>query len=264
MYSPELEELIEAIIADGAISEKERSVLHRRATIEGIDTDEIDVVLEGRLAAKNSINSHVNASVKKTEEERINLSSVSSKYGSLRKCPNCGELVKPGTAFCAGCGIEFTNIGAVSSVERLADEIGNIEKRYPVNPEEEKNGISPRATALISIITNFPIPNTKEDLLEFIVFTESKFLHLNNSTDSEVAILKAYKAKYIESVEKAKIYFPDDSQFLNIYSKYEKNRKRKWREMNPAPRFLIIAAISLISFFALIFILIIIAEANNW
>lgn len=263
MYSPELEELIKAIIADGAISEKERSVLHRRAKEEGVDPDELDVIIEGRIAAKNN-NFHLSQPKSSESIPAVPKSPSSSKYGTLKKCPNCGEIVKPGTAVCSSCGLEFSGIGAVNSVERFSEKIAEIEKQYPLVEKEDRDGINPRASAITSVIANFPIPNSKEDLLEFIVFTESKFLHLNNSTESEVAILRAYKAKYIESVEKAKIYFGDDPQFDYIFSKYEKNKKRKWRELNPAPRFLIIAGCSLICFLGLIFFLIFIAEANNW
>ena len=49
MYSKELEEIIEADLADGEITEKERAVLHKRAIAEGVDPDELDVVIEGRV-----------------------------------------------------------------------------------------------------------------------------------------------------------------------------------------------------------------------
>ena len=263
MYSPELEELINAIIADGAISEKERSVLHRRAKEEGVDPDELDIIIQNRLNLKKQPSINVKSETSGSIPPIPNFPS-SSKYGTLKKCPNCGEVVKAGTAVCSSCGLEFSGIGAVNSVERFSEKIAEIEKQYPLVEKEDREGISPRASAITSLIANFPIPNSKEDLLEFIVFTESKFLHLNNSTESEVAILRAYKAKYIESVEKAKIYFGDDPQFNSIFYKYEKNKKRKWREMNPAPRFLIIAGCCLICFLGLIFFLIFVAEANNW
>ena len=50
MFSKELEEVIEAALADGALTDKERAVLHKRAQAEGVDPDELDVVIDGRLA----------------------------------------------------------------------------------------------------------------------------------------------------------------------------------------------------------------------
>ena len=49
MYSKELEELIDHVLADGVITAKEREVLHCRAEAEGIDADELDVLIDGRL-----------------------------------------------------------------------------------------------------------------------------------------------------------------------------------------------------------------------
>lgn len=50
MYSQQLETLIQGIIADGIITDKERDVLHKKAEAEGIDIDEIDVYVEGLIA----------------------------------------------------------------------------------------------------------------------------------------------------------------------------------------------------------------------
>ncbi|MBP3285367.1 MAG: hypothetical protein J6M15_00285 [Prevotella sp.] len=50
MFSKELEEVIEAALADGVLTDKERAVLHKRAAAEGVDPDELDVVIDGRLA----------------------------------------------------------------------------------------------------------------------------------------------------------------------------------------------------------------------
>ena len=258
MYTKELEELIEAVIADGTITEKERNVLHRRAEEEGEDPEELDVLIEGRIASKNNFIQSPAISLPPPIPEAPTLKTV--KYGNVKKCPNCGEIVKPGYAVCSSCGLEFRDIDAINSVRKLAEEITIINNKYPDYVNDEKNNVSPGATSISGAIANFPIPNAKEDLLEFIVFTESKFLHLNNSTKSEVAILKAYKAKYIESVEKAKIYFSNDSQFSPIFEKYEKNQKRKWREMNPDARNAIIWGGFYVFLLALMFILIFTVE----
>lgn len=49
MYSEQLEQLIKSVIADGFITDKERSVLHKKAAAEGIDEDEIDVYIDGLI-----------------------------------------------------------------------------------------------------------------------------------------------------------------------------------------------------------------------
>ena len=50
MYSQHLESLIQGVIADGIITEKERAVLHKRAEAEGVDIDELDVYVDGLVS----------------------------------------------------------------------------------------------------------------------------------------------------------------------------------------------------------------------
>ena len=50
MYSKELEELIESVLADGVVTDQERTVLRKRAQACGEDPDEVMIVVDGRLA----------------------------------------------------------------------------------------------------------------------------------------------------------------------------------------------------------------------
>ena len=50
MYSKELEELIDSVLADGVITDQERTVLRKRALACGEDPDEVMIVVDGRLA----------------------------------------------------------------------------------------------------------------------------------------------------------------------------------------------------------------------
>ena len=48
----DLDKLIEAVIADGVITDKERSVIIKKATAAGYDADEVEILLDGKLAEK--------------------------------------------------------------------------------------------------------------------------------------------------------------------------------------------------------------------
>ena len=48
MYSKELEELIDSVLADGVITDQERAVLRKRALACGEDPDEVMIVVDGR------------------------------------------------------------------------------------------------------------------------------------------------------------------------------------------------------------------------
>ena len=111
MYTEQLETLINAALADGVLSEKEKQILFKRAQSLGIDLDEFEMVLDAKLLE-----------IKKTEKEQASKSAPkSNKYGDVRKCPVCGSLVPPLAAVCTDCGYEFIGIDANLSSQKLAD-----------------------------------------------------------------------------------------------------------------------------------------------
>ena len=46
---PEIEKLIDLALADGQLTDKERNVILKKATELGVDTDEVEMVLDGKL-----------------------------------------------------------------------------------------------------------------------------------------------------------------------------------------------------------------------
>ena len=220
MFSQELEEIIDAALADGEITEKERAVLHKRAIAEGVDPDELDVVIDGRLVK-----------MKKGEKDWLRPASPptatekpkdNSKFGHVNKCPNCGAVVEAATVKCAECGYEFRGIEGNSSVQKLSKQIQEANEKYPPNALAEVFGMSTRISVITGIISNFPIPTTKEDLLEFILFLEPKTKRggvYTSSTTDEIRFAGAYKAKYKECINKVQVFFPNDPLFENILPK---------------------------------------------
>ena len=72
--------------------------------------------------------------------------------GEIHKCPNCGEILKSFVPVCPACGYElrWTKNG-MNKVQELLERLKRTSS----------------VTDKIEIITNFYVPNTKEDLLEF-------------------------------------------------------------------------------------------------
>ena len=90
MYSEELETLIQNVLADGVITEKERAVLQKKAKLEDIDADEIDVYIDGEL-------------------EKIRKQQLSAK-SKVKKCPVCGEIIPALTNICPSCGAAVNKV----------------------------------------------------------------------------------------------------------------------------------------------------------
>ena len=196
MFSKELEEVIEAALADGVLTDKERAVLQKRAQAEGVDSDELDVVIEGRLAKKKKEEDWLRPAPPRAAE--------SSKVGNVKKCPNCGAQYQPGTGKCPECGHLFQNMEGNSSAQKMAEGIQHIMDENVALLDVFNIG---RFKKMERFISDFPIPNTKDDMLEFIMSLDSK----RKMRDSN-GLQSAYNAKYKEVIKKAKIYFAGDQQ----------------------------------------------------
>lgn len=223
MFSEELERVIEAALADGVLTDKEREVLHKRAAAEGVDPDELDVVIDGRLAKM------------KREEDWLRPAPPSDKFGDVKKCPRCGETVEPMAVKCSACGYEFRNVSAVSSAQKLVEKLEEIDNKYK---KARADDLKPEA------IRNFPIPNAKEDLLEFVVSMKARWINTPYGY-GEGELKKSYKAKYDESVAKAKLLFPDDPQFVGLFNQAKKDDSllSKVKNMSPTAKILLICFI---------------------
>lgn len=209
-FSKNLEDVIEAALADGVLTEKERAVLHKKAMQEGVDPDELDVVIEGRLAKM------------KQEKDWLRPTPPAfEKRGNVVKCPNCGAPVEAGTASCKECGYVFTNVKSNYSSERLAEKLEElVHKQYR---DEEARG-----NAMANVIRNFPIPTSKDDMIEFITSMLPKTFQIADNPDESAYYLPpAYLAKVEECVLKAKVAFPDDPQLMALIDMVNKTKTKR-------------------------------------
>lgn len=166
--NPELERLIDMVVADGQITEKERAVVIKKAIELGVDTDEAEIYLDGKLHQINQANKQVVFPAPPLEKK-------SDKEGDLKKCPSCGAPVQSFSTKCSDCGHEFRNIQSNSSISSLFEKIQKIDED---SSNDKSGGLlgelfdsqkMKRVEQKISLISSFPIPNTREDLLEFLV-----------------------------------------------------------------------------------------------
>ena len=88
--NPEIEKLIDLSLVDGEITDKERSVILKKAVKLGEDPDEVEMILDARLHESKKL---------KTKE----------KVGNIKVCPSCGESVKSFQLNCSGCGHELNS-----------------------------------------------------------------------------------------------------------------------------------------------------------
>ena len=195
MYSKELEELIDSVLADGVITDQERTVLRKRALACGEDPDEVMIVVDGRLA--------------KMKEGAIPAIPATEKRGNIVKCPNCGAPIEAGAVKCKECGYVFTNVKANNTAKEFA--IMLEQRIQKVRYDGDKTNIN----KVNEFIKNYPLPTGKEDLLEFIASLDARRRSKSNYQE-------AYNAKYQECVTKAKTLFAGDSDVTSLLAQTEK------------------------------------------
>ena len=158
MFSKELENLINATLEDGVLEEYEKAALVKRAQAEGVDLTELEIYINSILQRRKKERT-------KAEEARQEIIDKKKKEAYGRVCPNCGKQVNSMTLKC-DCGYEFTNTAVRSSVQILADKIEKTKNRYSDIKDDNKRD-DVRTKEIVDAITIYPVPNTKEDIIEF-------------------------------------------------------------------------------------------------
>lgn len=180
MFSPELENLIQATLEDGILEVKEEAALIKRAQAEGVDIAELEIYINSILQKrKREADKEKNA-----KQEQI----AQKKKEALRKCPNCGESIPVMAISCPKCGYELSDQKAVSSVQILADKIEKISKQF-TNEDVIKNDVYDQ---IINTISLAPVPNSKQDIIEFLALSCTKAKHKGGLWGSTLGRIKIY------------------------------------------------------------------------
>ena len=198
MYNEEVEKLIEMALLDGDLTERERQILLSKAESMGINLAEFEMVLEAKLFEKN----------KRDNSTVVN----SDKMGSLVKCPACGAIAETFSTKCNDCGTEFRNISASKNIIHFSEKLDEIEStRTETAASSDKNTgcfellkwimfwyillpikiiqffinrskppkWSITDTRKEELILNFPVPMSREEIIEFLTLAVSK---INSNT----------------------------------------------------------------------------------
>lgn len=183
---------------------------------------------------------------KKIETSREELTERKMVYeGKIHKCPNCGEVLNSFIANCPACGYELRDSRNSSAVQELALKIEEIESKRDRTKVFTKilgaynlgDGLTKTDEQKISLIRNFPIPNTKEDLYEFLILSKSNIeidAYENTQIKSaRLAVSDAWKAKFEQAYQKAKLLFNNDDRMTEINAMYnetmESIKNAKWK-----------------------------------
>lgn len=234
LYNPQIEKLIDMALADGELTEKEKQVLFKRAQAEGIDLDEFEMVLDAKLHQIN---------VGNNVQPSPNSAPQSNKYGDVKKCPACGAMIEAFTARCPECGHEFSNIAANSSIQRLFEMLNQVESESKEDAKGLIGGLGRAYGDMFSsafggtkdtrkkkaIIQNFPIPTTKDDIIEFLsqAVPLARKPSMWSGDEAAKEMYPVWKAKCEQIIIKAKFALREDKKTLEMIKEYADELKIK-------------------------------------
>lgn len=195
---------------------------------------------------------------KESEPETVTQNETEQKQeyvGNVFKCPNCGEILNSFSVNCPLCGYEIRNSNGNLSVQKFMKMLEQIETKEMIVDESKStmkkifgrdfenedvlkqkrvNFEKQKEREKINLIANYPVPNNKEDIIEFMILASS---NIDAKGAKKNDITKAWIAKSEQVYEKAKIMFEDTPDFMQIERIYtgknnnikkQKNHKFKW------------------------------------
>jgi hypothetical protein len=121
------------------------------------------------------------------------------KAGNIVKCPSCGAVVSAMTAKCPDCGHEFRNANVGGEIKQFFEKVVSLESGKYTSTKQSK---------LDAYVLGYPIPNTKEDIFEFIMFCSARA-----KWDSENEYNR-WGTKCVQAYQRAEITMGSDRETL--------------------------------------------------
>lgn len=211
---------------------------------------------------------------------------ANEKHGNIVKCPSCGAQVVGGSAVCPECGYTYANIKENSSIKKFQEQLDAYNKENHISADSTDvlstttNGClmylfwpfmlikwffsqaNPIHKRKMDIITTFPVPNTRGDLLEFLTAIQMRINPFGPKTGcspftGNEDMSYAYWLLFANCINKAQLSFQKDLDFVRYFKIYDENLKKSksfigWVRTNP--KFTI--AIAIVVFYIIYFNLI--------
>ena len=236
MYNEKLEALITAALADGVLPDKEKNLLFKKAEAMGIDRDEFELVLEGRLAKRK----------KEMETQAPQAAKPAKKEGAIPQ--ELDDLIK-----------EYLTDGIISAKERLVllnkaqalglnvDEVDlyidaqqqKADQAVAAVMNQRKGNTCPYCGAPIPLLADkcpscgqFITPESSKDLEEIFNHLEDalvKFKSCDNTAESQANVERYIrKAKmYYSNNPKIKLLLQEVENEIEDANEREEESKRK-------------------------------------
>lgn len=209
----EIKQLISLAKASGELTKKQKEAILDKARLLGDDLEEVSMILES-----------LDSNSQRTDTKHSD---------KPKKCPNCGTVITNVTMKCPECGYVFPQVVTNMVSTQLFQQLSNTRSS---NRKKQ-------------IIESFPIPNSKAELLEFLLLSKP---YLEGASGD---FAKSYLQKYAECIGRCKLFFPHDEDFSGFIQDYERMTVQKRKAHNKKvfliSSFLIIAVLAVAAYFLL-------------
>ena len=204
---PEIEKLIDLALADGQITEKERNVILKKAAEFGVDADEVEMTLDGKL-------------------HQLDASKQKEKVGNIKTCPACGESVKAMALICSSCDHEFNQGVKSELLNSMITEIGKLDAS---DIDYEEN--------FANVVKSYAVPSSMNDIYNFGVYCANAINSSANSWREDSSALEAKAKECLSKIRLSDSYDKKKKEALineleNILkekrSKISKNNSKDW------------------------------------
>ena len=276
MYNEQLEKLIEMALVDGELTEKEKQILFKKAESFGVDLDEFEMVLQSKLFEKKQSSNQADSTPVAPKSDKFGDIRKCPACGAMVQsfqaiCQDCGhEFTNVNAVGSAQKLFDLLQAATLRNSEKISEHEreksrrleslsqkhnsdGTLVKlfagksRQEAQEEEREDLIreldSTRDTVIKSlsqekgnIIKNFPIPNTKEDLLELLAMATSNAYDNDGRVGYEEEV---WIQKTDQIYSKIKIVAEKDNPFLeqatNMIFSLMKRLPSKYKKFTSIP-----------------------------
>lgn len=156
-------------------------------------------------------------------------STTQQQNNSNYKCPYCGDILPFGVSTCPTCGNELRGLSASQNRQVFNNKLESID-----DPKKR-----------ILLIKNYAIPNTREDVIEFMILASS---HYYSDTYDSVDELEAWKKMMDQCYEKAHLLLNSKNDLETIDKLYYGKNRAQNENLNKKKNvFMIIGLASMLT-----------------